>query len=53
VDLQNIETGVLVGVWEHDLTIDTTWPHQGVVENVDTVSCHNDLDLLGRLEAVK
>ena len=53
MDFQNVQTGILVGVRELDLAVDTARPEKGVVENVDSVCCHDDFDVLSGLESIK
>lgn len=43
----------LVGIRELDLPVDSTRPKQGRIQNINTISRHDDLDAVGWLEAVQ
>mgnify|MGYP007096486916 CR=1 FL=1 len=53
MDFQDVKSGLLVRVGELNLSIDTAWTEQGIIENVDSVCCHDNLDLIGGFETVK
>jgi hypothetical protein len=53
VDLENVQSGILVRRRELDLAIDATRAEKGGVEDVDAVSGHDHLDVLRRLETVE
>ena len=53
VDAHDVDAAVEVGVGELDLAVDAAGAEEGGVEGVDTVRGHDDLDVLGGLEAVE
>ena len=53
VDLQDVQTSLLVRRRELNLAIDATGTEQGRVKDVDAVGGHDDLDVLRSLEAVQ
>ena len=53
VDLQDVETSLLIWWRELYLAIDATGSEQGRVQDVDAVGGHDNLDVLGGLEAVQ
>ena len=53
MDPENVDPRRLGGVRELDLPVDAPGPQKRRVEDVDAVCGHQDLDLVGRLEAVE
>ena len=53
VQEEDLALGVLVGVLEEDLAVDTTRPDEGGVQRVDLVGGHDDLDVTSVVEAVQ
>lgn len=53
VDLQDVKSSLFVGVGELYLSVDTAGAEQGIVQNIDSIGCHDDLDVCGRLETIK
>ena len=53
VNLQNINSGIFIGVRELDLSVNSTGSEEGVIEDVDSVGCHDNLDVLSCFETVQ
>ena len=53
VDLQNVQSGLLIWWRKLNLAIDSAWPEKGRVKDVDSVGGHDDLNVLGSLKSVK
>ena len=50
VDFENLNSCIFVGMGKLDLTIETTWPHQGWIEDIWPVSRTDNLDVIVRRE---
>jgi hypothetical protein len=53
VDLKDVLTRVLVRVRELNLTVDTARTEQGIVQDIYTIGCHDNLDVGGALKTVQ
>jgi len=53
VNAENVDTSLVVGVGEFNFAIDSTRSQQRIIQDVDSVSSHDDLDLLSSLKPVK
>jgi hypothetical protein len=53
VDLQNVSTGLLVRSRELNLSVNAARSEQSRIQDVNSVSCHNDFDVFGRLKTVQ
>mmetsp|Transcript_15692 Transcript_15692/g.29183 ORF Transcript_15692/g.29183 Transcript_15692/m.29183 type:complete len:215 (-) Transcript_15692:544-1188(-) len=53
MDFHNCHSIFNVGVREFDLAINTSWPEQSCIENINAIRCHDDLDILCWFEAIQ
>ena len=53
VEGEDLALGVLVGILEKDLAIDTTGSDQGRIECLDFVGGHDDLDIASVIETIE
>jgi len=52
VDLENLHPRILIGKRELDLSIQSTRSHQGGVQDIGSVGCADDLDIVVGGEAI-
>jgi hypothetical protein len=53
VDFEDIQARIFVGVGEFNLAVNTARSQKSVVQDVDTVSCHDDFDVLTGFETIE
>ena len=53
MNFENLDARVLIGVRELNLSVNTTRTEQSIVKNVDSIGCHNNLDVLSGFETIK
>jgi hypothetical protein len=52
VDIQDIQTRIFVGMRELNLAVNATWSEKRIVQNVNSVCCHDNLNILSCFEAI-
>ena len=53
MDLEDVETSLLVGCREFDFSVNTTWSCQGWIQGIRSISGHEDLDVTSGIETIK
>ena len=53
MNFKDFNSWIKCRIWELNLSVDTTWSQQSRIQNINSVSCHNDFNCLWWFKTIK